>query len=170
MSDTTTRPAGAPPARPPKRRKPKALVWGAVAVIAGVFAWLVWGGIDSNIVYFLTPSELQAKGTKGYDTPVRVGGMVQPGTIKWDAQKLDLRFNVHDGKTVIPVHSKGAPPQMFQDGIGVVLEGTWNRSGTFESTTLMVKHSNEYKPPKDGAMPAEIYKELKRQGPPGGQS
>ena len=148
----------------PKRRRNQGLVWGTVAVIAGVFAWLVWGGLDSNIVYFLTPSELQAKGVEAYDTPVRVGGMVQPGSVQWDPKSLDLRFNVHDAKTVIPVHSKGAPPQMFQDGIGVVLEGKYARSGVFESTTLMVKHSNEYKPPKDGAMPAEVYKELKRQG------
>lgn len=158
-------PTPAPTPAPRTRKgKGKGLVWGAGLLIVGVFGWLIYGGIDSNIVYFLTPSELQAKGAEGYDTPVRVGGMVQPGSVKWDAKNLDLRFNVYDAGTVIPVHSKGAPPQMFQDGIGVVLEGKYARSGVFESTTVMVKHSNEYKPPKDGAMPAEVYKDLKRQG------
>jgi cytochrome c-type biogenesis protein CcmE len=137
-------------------------VVGGIAVVVGVFAWLLWGGIDSNIVYFLTPSELMAKGTGGYDAPVRIGGMVQDGSVQWDKDRLELRFNVTDGQTVIPVFSKGAPPQMFQAGIGVVLEGKYQRSGVFHSNTLMVKHSNEYKPPADGEMPAEMYKALTR--------
>ena len=53
-------------------------VAGGIAVVVGVFAWLLWGGIDSNIVYFLTPSELMAKGTGGYDAPVRIGHAAPP--------------------------------------------------------------------------------------------
>lgn len=142
----------------------RGFVVAGVAVVLGAFAYLLWGGIDSNIVYFLTPSELMAKGTGGYDAPVRIGGMVQDGSVQWDKDKLELRFNVTDGRTVLPVFSKGAPPQMFQAGIGVVLEGKYDRSGVFHSNTLMVKHSNEYKPPADGEMPAEMYKALTRQG------
>lgn len=142
----------------------RGLVIAGVAVVLGAFAWLLWGGIDSNIVYFLTPSELMAKGTDGYEAPVRIGGMVQDGSVHWDKDRLELRFNVTDGQTVLPVFSKGAPPQMFQAGIGVVLEGKYQRSGVFHSNTLMVKHSNEYKPPAEGEMPAEMYKALMREG------
>jgi len=140
----------------------RGIVVAAVAVVLGAFAYLLWGGIDGNIVYFLTPSELMAKGTRGYDAPVRVGGMVQEGSVKWDKERLELRFNVTDGKAIIPVYSKGAPPQMFQAGIGVVLEGKYQRTGVFHSSTLMVKHSNEYKPPAHGEKPAELYKTLPR--------
>lgn len=145
-------------------KRARGLVIAGVAVVLGAFAWLLWGGIDSNIVYFLTPSELMAKGTDGYEAPVRIGGMVQDGSVHWDKDRLELRFNVTDGQTVLPVFSKGAPPQMFQAGIGVVLEGKYQRSGVFHSNTLMVKHSNEYKPPAEGEMPAEMYKALMREG------
>ncbi|HYD51642.1 MAG TPA: cytochrome c maturation protein CcmE, partial [Gemmatimonadaceae bacterium] len=77
---------------------------------------------------------------------------------------LDLRFKVTDGAQTIAVRSKGAPPQMFRDGIGVILEGRYNASGVFESSTVMVKHSNEYKPPKHGEKPEELYKSLMKDG------
>jgi cytochrome c-type biogenesis protein CcmE len=143
-------------------KRARGAVIAGVCLVLGAFAYLLWGGIDGNIVYFLTPSELMAKGTEGYDAPVRVGGMVQAGSVQWDKDKLELRFNVTDGQTVIPVYSKGAPPQMFQAGIGVVLEGKYQRTGVFHSNTLMVKHSNEYKPPAHGEKPAELYKSLPR--------
>ena len=104
--------------------------WGALAavgVLAIAFAWLIYGGLDSNVVYFLTPKELEAKGEKGYDVPVRLGGQVKPGSVKWDDKTLSLQFRVTDGAGEIAVHSKGAPPQMFRDGMGVVVEGRYGR-------------------------------------------
>lgn len=142
--------------------QPRGVIAAGVCIILGAFAYLLSGGLGGNIVYFLTPSELMAKGAAGYDAPVRVGGMVQDGSVQWDKEKLELRFNVTDGQAVIPVYSRGAPPQMFQAGIGVVLEGRYERSGVFHSHTLMVKHSNEYKPPEHGTKPAELYRNLPR--------
>ena len=89
-----------------------------------------------------------------------------PGSVQWNAEALDLRFSVTDGNRVIPVHSRGAPPQMFRGGIGVVVEGRYGRSGTFESTNLMVKHSNEYRAPKPGEEAHEKYKTLIKQSAP----
>jgi cytochrome c-type biogenesis protein CcmE len=132
----------------------------AVVIVVGVFAYLLFGGLDKNVVFFLTPAELLAKGTKGFDIPVRLGGQVAPGSVKWDADKLDLRFVVQDGKGTVTVHARGAPPQMFRDGMGVVVEGRYRPDGVFESTSLMVKHSNEYRAPKPGERPQEMYKSL----------
>lgn len=140
------------------------LIAGMVVVLGG-FGYLLYGNIGSNIVYFLTPKELLEKGTAAYDEPVRLGGMVKPGSVQWDAQKIDLRFIVQDAEKEIPVHSTAAPPAMFQPGQGVIVEGKLKRSADaviFESTSLMVKHSNEYKPPQDGKMPQEMYKGLRK--------
>lgn len=136
----------------------------ALAVILGAFGYLLWGGIGNNLVYFLTPSELYAKGTSAYDTPVRLGGMIVANSVVWDAQKLDLRFRVSDGTREVAVHSTGAPPSMFRPGIGVIVEGRYAKDGVFEATNLMVRHSNEYHPPKDGKMPKEVYEELMKEG------
>jgi len=136
------------------------LVVGVVIIVAA-FGFLLYGGIDKNVVFFLTPNELLARGTAAYDVPIRLGGLVQPGSVKWDADKLDLRFVVMDsGGQSVNVHSSGAPPQMFRDGMGVVVEGRYHRSGVFESTNLMVKHSNEYRKPEHGERPQQMYKSL----------
>ena len=142
--------------------KRKWIIGGAIVIVA-VFAWLLFGGLQKNVVFFLTPQELLAKGTDGVDVPVRLGGQVKPGSVKWNAQTLDLRFIVTDGVREVPVHSTGAPPQMFRDGMGVVVEGRFGSSGVFDATGLMVKHSNEYRPPKPGESAHEKYKTLIQQ-------
>ena len=135
----------------------------AALAILGTFGFLIYGGIGENLVYFLTPQELFARGDKAYDVPLRLGGQVVPGSVEWNAEKVDLRFRISDGVQTVAVHSSGAPPQMFRDGIGVVVEGRYNRAGVFESTSVMVKHSNEYRAPKHGEKPAEMYRSLTRE-------
>jgi cytochrome c-type biogenesis protein CcmE len=129
-------------------------------VLLGGFGYLVYGGIDENLVYFLTPSELMAKGESAQGKPVRLGGMVVPGSVQWDADAIELKFRMTDNKTHLDVHSEKAPPQMFREGQGVVVEGKLNRAGVFESTSLMVKHSNEYKAPEHAEKPEDAYKTL----------
>jgi cytochrome c-type biogenesis protein CcmE len=146
-------------------RTPKGigLIVGAVAVL-GAFGYLLASGIGDNLVYFVTPAELVAKGTSAYDAPVRLGGQVKDGTVQWDADALDLRFQLTDGSADVYVHSKGAPPQMFRDGMGVVVEGKMTEAGVFQSTNLMVMHSNEYRAPESGEKPQDRYHQLERRG------
>ncbi len=141
------------------------VLWGAGAILA-VFAWLLFGGLQKNVVFFLTPQELLAKGADGVGVPVRLGGQVKPGSVVWDAETLDLRFTVTDGAQEMPVRSTGAPPQMFRDGMGVIVEGRVGAGGVFQASELMVKHSNEYQPPKPGEEAHEKYKTLIKQSTP----
>ena len=145
-------------------RRSWVLAGGAVIVI--VFAWLLFGGLEKNVVFFLTPRELLAKGPEGVDRPVRLGGLVKPGSVKWDAQTLDLRFTVTDGDREMQVRSTGAPPQMFRDGMGVIVEGRVDRSNVFQASNLMVKHSEEYRAPKPGEEAHQKYKTLIQPTPP----
>lgn len=138
------------------------LIAGAVLILCG-FGYLLYGGIGDNLVYFLTPGELLERGERAFDAPVRLGGQVDPGTVVWDAEALDLRFGLTDGGAQVMVHSRGAPPQMFRDGIGVVVEGKLTRAGVFESTSVMVKHSNEYRAPVEGEKPDQMYQTLVRE-------
>jgi cytochrome c-type biogenesis protein CcmE len=141
----------------------KPWIIGGLVLIVAVFAWLLFGGLQKNVVFFLTPQELLARGSEGVGAPVRLGGQVKPGSTNWDAKTLDLRFTVTDGKREIPVESTGAPPQMFRDGMGVVVEGRLGQAGVFHATNLMVKHSNEYRPPKPGEEAHQKYKTLIQQ-------
>lgn len=143
------------------RRGRRVALVAAIAVITSGFGYLLYGGIGDNVVYFVTPSELAQRGDAAYERPVRLGGMVKPGTVQWNADALDLRFELTDGSSEVRVHSRGAPPQMFRDSIEVVVEGRYTRADVFESTNLMVKHSNEYRAPSEGEMPEEVYRELR---------
>jgi cytochrome c-type biogenesis protein CcmE len=135
----------------------------ATVMILSGFGYLIWGGLGGNLVYFVTPSELVARGDAAFDTPIRLAGNVVPGSVNWNARELDLRFRISDGETDIEVWSKGAPPAMFQDTMGVVVEGRYQRSGIFESSSVMVRHSNEYKAPPEGHRPADTYEALIRE-------
>lgn len=132
--------------------------------IVGALTLLIGGGLRENVVYFLTPSELQARGAAAYDQPLRLGGQVKPGSVEWEAESRDLRFVLQDEEAEVPVHSTGAPPAMFKEGMGVVVEGRYSPDGVFQSDNVMVKHSNEYSPPKDGTHPEEAYRSLIRDG------
>ncbi|HEX6307860.1 MAG TPA: cytochrome c maturation protein CcmE [Longimicrobiales bacterium] len=135
----------------------------ALTVVLSGFAYLVYGGIGENLVLFLTPGELLAKGTDAYDAPVRLGGQVVPGSMTWDAEAIDLRFTIQDQDGQVRVHSTKAPPAMFREGQGVIVEGRLTPDGVFESSSVMVKHSNEYRPPEDGhPKPEDMYRSLIR--------
>lgn len=135
-----------------------------VAAIAGAIALLIVGSLKDNLVYFLTPSELETRAQEIYDTPVRLGGQVVPGSVSWEPQTRLLAFSLTDGRDSVRVRSTGAPPAMFQEGQGVVVEGRYHQDGVFESRNLMVKHSNEYHPPKEGQKPQQMYESLIQDG------
>lgn len=81
---------------------------------------------------------------------VRLGGQVVEGSIRFDQKTTHLAFEVSDGQEKVPVRSLGVPPQMFREGIGVIVEGTMTREGYFQSERLMVSHGNEYRVPQEG--------------------
>ncbi|MCC7003725.1 MAG: cytochrome c maturation protein CcmE [Gemmatimonadaceae bacterium] len=136
-----------------------------LAVILAAFGWLLFGGLDKNVIFFLTPAELLAKGPDAVDRPVRLGGQVKPGSVQWDEKSLDLRFVITDGAGDVAVHSTGSPPQMFRDGMGVVVEGRVGADSLFRASSLMIKHSNEYRAPAEGQRPQEMYRTLFKDQP-----
>lgn len=135
-----------------EQRRRRLLVVVALAIAAGVLAFLAFGGIGENLVYYWTPSELLAAGESGREATVRLGGVVVPGSIRHDTAGETLRFAVTDGEATVPVVAHAVPPAMFREGIGVVLEGRLG-GNTFETSRLMVKHDNEYSAPGEGEEP-----------------
>jgi cytochrome c-type biogenesis protein CcmE len=125
--------------------KPKFLVGGAVIALA--LGYMIWAGVTQSVVYFVTPSELQAAPVAG--KAYRLGGLVARGTVNWNPATLDLTFSVSDGKSTVPVRHRGAPPDLFGEGRGAVVEGQWTPEGYFKATHIMAKHSEEYQAPHD---------------------
>jgi cytochrome c-type biogenesis protein CcmE len=133
-------------------------------VIGGVLAYLIYAGVSQSVVYFVTPSELKAQPVSG--KAYRVGGMVAPGSLKWEARSLDLSFTLTDGLASVPVRHRGTPPDLFAEGRGAVVEGTWTGEGYFKASTILAKHSEEYKAPGEGGQPGhqELLKTLRPEG------
>ena len=128
------------------------LAAGALLVALAGFGLITAGGIGENLVYYWGPTELRAAGAKAYGATIRLGGQVAEGSVK-QGQGALLEFDVVDGKEKVRVRCTSVPPQMFREGIGVVVEGTMTRAGYFESQRLLVSHGNEYRAPGDGEKP-----------------
>lgn len=141
-----------------KRRR--LFLGGALAVAIVALSVVSFADIGENLVYYWNPTELLDAGEDALGADIRLGGVVVAGSLDWQESSRELRFTVSDGTNEVPVLNHGAPPQMFREGIGVVIEGTMTPSGLFDSDRLMVKHSNEYKAPKDGVAPTDLYKTL----------
>jgi cytochrome c-type biogenesis protein CcmE len=114
-------------------------------VVCGALGALAVASLGDSLVYYLTPSEV---GAKHPDGRVRLGGMVQPGSVT-EADGL-VSFVLTDGAADISVVHQGDPPGVFQEGQGAIVEGDFAPDGVFRSDVLIVKHSNEYRE-KDGS-------------------
>ena len=135
-------------------RRGKFIVGGAV--IAAALGYMIYAGVTQSAVYFVTPAELRATAVPG--KAYRLGGMVVPGSLKWEARSLELSFTLSDGSATVPVRHKGTPPDLFAESRGAVVEGSWTADGYFKASLIMAKHSEEYKAPHDTTQAG--YKEL----------
>lgn len=140
-------PAGRPLARP---RRSHAKYWLGLAVIVGAVAYMLYGSLGTNLVFFITPSEWARDRARYAGRTVRLGGLVKPGTVRIDRNTLEVDFVLTDAVMDVPVVHRGAPPSLFKAGQGVTVEGKFGPDGVFQGDTLLVKHSEEYRAPKPG--------------------
>lgn len=139
------------PPLPPRGRR-----WGllaGVALVVAVIAYLAFSSVGNALVYYLTPTELVARGETAVGETVRLGALVKVGSIVGEAP--NLTFVLSDGTTEIRVHSSTAPTRSFREGIGAVVEGKLAASGLFEATQVIVKHDENYVAPSAGGLPTQ---------------
>ena len=144
-------------------RKKQLLAVGVIVAAGAGLSLMSMGGIEQNLVYYWSPKDIHDRGDQAKSAVIRLGGVVINKSLDWNPQTLQLHFKVGmdaEGKgPTVAVFSSSAPPQMFREGIGVVVEGRYD-GAQFTAERLMVKHSNEYHPPKEGQAPHEIMKTL----------
>ncbi len=120
-------------------------VLAAVGLVAGSLGYLVAGGLREAVVYYVTPSELVQGRVAG--NRVRVGGQVVVGSLRREGPSGELRFVLTDGRTQLPVRFRGRVEGLLVEGQGAVVEGQLE-AGVLHAHTVVVKHSEEYRPPK----------------------
>ena len=127
----------------PRSKRLIAIVGGLVAL--GVATALVLKALEGNLTLFVTPSEVAAnKAPQG--RAFRIGGMVEKGSLKREG--VEVRFVVTDTAKTIPVVYRGALPDLFREGKGVVAQGTLGADGVFQAREVLAKHDENYMPPE----------------------
>ena len=118
----------------------------AVAALLGAVLLAMWG-LQDRAAYFVTPSDIAAGKTTS-DKAMRLGGMVEKGSLKRDPDGLTIRFTVSDTKAETPVVYRGITPDLFREGSGMVAEGRLDPNGLFVADTILAKHDERYMPPQ----------------------
>jgi cytochrome c-type biogenesis protein CcmE len=129
------------------------LVVAAIAAVMVAVLLAMWG-LRDRASYFYTPADIVA-GKAAPGQFVRLGGMVEKGSVTREADGLTIRFVVTDGKAQTPVVYRGIVPDLFREGSGVVAEGNIMVNGTFAADNILAKHDERYMPPELGNLAAE---------------
>jgi cytochrome c-type biogenesis protein CcmE len=135
----------------PKNQRLVLVVAAMAAVLVAVL--LAMWGLRDRASYFYTPADIVA-GKAAQGQAARLGGMVEAGSIRHEADGVTIRFVVTDGKAATPVVYRGIVPDLFREGSGAVAEGRLE-GGTFVADTILAKHDERYMPPELGNLAAE---------------
>ncbi len=129
----------------PRHKRIAVIVIGVVAL--GVAAALVLRAFNENLVFFFTPSQIVAHEAPQGRT-FRIGGMVEKGSVRRQADGVTVQFTVTDTAKSIPVTYKGSLPDLFREGKGVVAQGRLGADGVFRANEVLAKHDENYMPPE----------------------
>jgi cytochrome c-type biogenesis protein CcmE len=128
----------------------------AVLVVFGGATGLVLTALDDNLDLFQSPSQLMAS-PPAPDRGIRLGGLVEEGTVLRASDGLSVSFRVTDGAQSVPVSYQGILPDLFREGQGVITVGNLSPDGTFMAREVLAKHDENY-------LPREVVDALKESG------
>jgi cytochrome c-type biogenesis protein CcmE len=137
-----------------RKSKRLVLIGGALAALS-LAVGLVLFALRDNIVFFYTPSELAQKRVAP-GARLRVGGLVKEGSVE-RGENRDVAFAVTDQTRDLRVTYTGLLPDLFREGQGVVVDGTFAPDGVFRADSVLAKHDERY-------MPRDVAEALKKQG------
>jgi len=143
-------------------RKQRLILVISILVGLAIACGLMFYALRQNINLFFTPQQVMA-GEAPLDTQMRVGGLVEEGSVVRDQQTLDVQFVLTDGKGSFTVHYQGILPDLFREGQGIVANGTLISTNRFEAEEVLAKHDETYMPP-------EVQDALEKAGHPGAKA
>lgn len=141
------------------RHKRFAIIGGALAAL-GIAAALVLNAFQSNLVFFFTPTQVEA-GEAPQGRTFRIGGLVKQGSLKRQADGVTVRFVVTDTAKDMTVAYTGILPDLFREGKGVVAQGKLSDNGLFVASDVLAKHDENYMPPEAKHAVEEAHKAQK---------
>ena len=133
----------------PRRRRMVAMTSGLVCLAAATA--LVLTAFEQNMLYFYTPTQIAA-GEAPEGRRLRVGGLVERGSVRRTPGSLEVRFGVTDLDRTITVAYAGVLPDLFREGQGVVAHGSLGAGGLFAADEVLARHDENYMPPEVAEM------------------
>ena len=118
----------------------------ALGAVGGA-SLLALSALQDQAAFFYAPGDVQGKPLP-LGKAVRLGGMVETGSLKHLPDGVSIDFVVTDGQAKVPVAFRGVTPDLFKEGSGVVAEGRFNPNGSFTADNLLAKHDERYMPPQ----------------------
>ena len=130
----------------------RVVAFAALALAIGI-GFVAAQSLAGTAVYYLTPTEAKQKSIPAGQT-ARLGGQVEPGSLRYEPASRDLRFVIGDGVSRVQVVGIGAPPGLLREGAGAVVEGSFGADGVFRATQVIAKHDEVYQAPPPGSLPS----------------
>lgn len=119
-----------------------------VALVALIGATLLaMSALKDQAAYFYSPGDAKRANVPAGQA-IRLGGMVEKGSIKRATDGVTIDFTLTDGQVALPVRFKGIVPDLFKEDSGAVAEGRFNASGVFIADNILAKHDERYMPPQ----------------------
>jgi cytochrome c-type biogenesis protein CcmE len=115
----------------------------SLSVVAVIF---IVKSLNKNVLYFLSPTEINQREDIQFDKAMRVGGMVKKGSII--INKKNIQFIVTDFENEILINYSGTVPNLFEEEKGVVAEGKLRDKNFFIADRILAKHDENYMPPE----------------------
>lgn len=129
------------------RRAQRLLLLAAALGALAIAAALILSAFKKNLVFFFTPTQILA-GQAPRNQSLRVGGMVETGSVKRSSDGVDVTFIVTDMVQRLPVRYRGILPDLFREGKGVVAQGRLSADNLFVAAEVLAKHDENYMPPE----------------------
>lgn len=141
-------------------KKKRLYLFLATFAIAALATFLLINVINQSAAFLYTPSDILKGSFNNQNQKLRVGGLVKPNSLQYNAQGMIERFVITDLEheiTANTINYQGNWPSLFKQGKGVVVEGTLSPQGEIITTLILAKHDENY-------IPASVKKQMEEKG------
>jgi cytochrome c-type biogenesis protein CcmE len=137
----------------------------AILVGVGIATAFALQAFDKNMLYYYSPTQILA-GEAPDTRSIRVGGLVENGSVQREPGSLEVRFTLTDFANTVGVSYTGVLPDLFREGQGIIARGKLTDQNLFVAEEVLAKHDENYMPPevKDSLKPHADAAQAMNQG------
>ena len=129
-----------------KKVKKRATLLIALTLISLLAIFFILMGLNKNILYFKSPTDIKTNEDINFNKKIRVGGMVKKNSLV--IEEKEIKFIITDFQNELQISFSGTVPNLFSEEKGVVAEGKLQDKSFFIADRILAKHDENYMPPE----------------------